>query len=61
MHAVVELCVQTFLRTKPYGLSMHNEVGTCAEILPSAFLSGGGENSHMEWTGMLVGYFESNP
>ena len=39
MHAVVELSwevrVQTFLRTKPYGHSMHNEVGTCEEMVPS--------------------------
>ena len=39
MHAVVELSwevrLQTFLRTKPYGYSMHNEVGTCEEILPN--------------------------
>ena len=44
MHAVVELSwevrVQTFLRTKPYGYSMHNKVGTCEEILPRINLVG---------------------
>ena len=35
MHAVVELSWEVRVQTtEPYGYIMHNEVGTCEEILP---------------------------